>query len=206
MLTAQPTDKPLDIHQIHLRLPPAIEMTEDQFFRFCQINKELRIERTAKGDLIIMPPTGGETGRRNLKLATALGQWERQDRSGIAFDSSTGFNLPDNTLRSPDVAWVRRSRLAGLTPEQKKKFLPLCPDFVVELRSETDRLLDLQEKMQAYIDNGAQLGWLIDPQERRVYVYRPDHEVECLENPSSVSGEPELPGFVLNLQEIWESL
>jgi len=203
MLTAQPTDRP---PYIYLRLSPAIEMTEDQFFLFCQINKELRIERTAKGDLIIMPPTGGETSHRNSDLTTALNSWAKQDGGGVAFDSSGGFRLPDGSMRSPDAAWVRRSRLAGLTPEEKKKFLPLCPDFVVELRSENDRLSDLQEKMQAYIDNGAQLGWLIDPQERRVYVYRPQHEVECLENPSSVSGEPELPGFVLALQEIWEPL
>ena len=206
MLTAQPTDRPLDIHQIHLRLSPAIEMTEDQFFRFCQINKDLRIERTAKGDLIIMPPAGWETGRRNAGLTMELGVWAKRDGTGVVGDSSTGFKLPNGATRSPDAAWVRKSRLANVPPDQKKKFLPLCPDFVVELRSETDRLTDLQEKMQEYIDNGAQLGWLIDPQERRVYIYRPEHEVESLENPSSVSGEPELPGFVLALQEIWESL
>ena len=188
-----------------LRLPPIIDWTEDQFFEFCQINRDLRIERTAKGELIIMPPTGWETGRRNIDLATVVNLWAKQEGSGVASDSSTGFILPNGATRSPDVAWVKRSRLAALTPEQRKKFLPLCPDFVIELRSASDSVSDLQDKMQEYIDNGAQLGWLIDPENQRVYIYRPNSEVKCLENPFTLSGEPVLPGLVLELKEIWES-
>ncbi|MBI1930007.1 Uma2 family endonuclease [Candidatus Poribacteria bacterium] len=188
-----------------LYLPPVIDLTEEQFFEFCQINRDLRIERTAKGELIIMPPTGWETGRRNIDLATVVNLWAKQEGSGVASDSSTGFILPNGATRSPDAAWVKRSRLAALTPEQRKKFLPLCPDFVIELRSASDSVSDLQDKMQEYIDNGAQLGWLIDPERKRVYVYRPQSPVECLENPSTLSGEPVLPGLVLELKEIWES-
>ena len=201
------TKTPLSIEpsSLTLRLSPVIDLTEEQFFEFCQINRDLRIEQTAKGDLIIMPPTGGETGRRNFKLNIPFGIWEKQDGSGVTFDSSTGFILPNGAKRSPDVSWVKRSRLARLTPAEKKKFLPLCPDFVVELRSASDSVKELQDKMQEYIDNGAQLGWLIDPENKRVYVYRPHSEVECLENPSTLSGEPVLPGFVLDLREIWEA-
>ena len=188
---------------VHLR--PLIHLTDDQFYELCQINRELRIERTAEGDLIIMPPAGWETSKRNADLTTALGVWAKQDRSGVVSDSSGGFILPNSAVRSPDAAWVRRSRLATLTPEQKKKFIPLCPDFVIELRSPTDRLSILQAKMQEYIDNGAQLGWLIDPEPKQVYVYRPNSPVECLENPSEISGDPVLPGFVLDLREIWET-
>lgn len=195
------TENPLLIVHLH----PIIHLTDDQLYEFCQINRELRIERTAEGDLIIMPPTGGETGKRNSDLIVAIGVWAKQDRSGIVFDSSSGFILPNSATRSPDAAWVRRSRLVTLTPEQKKKFVPLCPDFVIELRSPTDSLSVLQAKMQEYLDNGAQLGWLIDPEQMRVYVYRPDGQVECLENPMEISGEPVLPGFRLNLREIWET-
>ncbi|MCZ6679590.1 MAG: Uma2 family endonuclease [Candidatus Poribacteria bacterium] len=189
---------------LRLRLHPAIDMTDDQFYEFCRINRDLRIERTAKGDLIIMPPTGWETGHRNSELNAILRNWAKKDGSGIVSDSSTGFNLPGGANRAPDAAWVKRSRLAALTPKEKRKFLPLCPDFVIELRSPSDNLNDLQDKMQEYIDNGAQLGWLIDPDEKRIYVYRPHSEVECLENPSTIAGEPVLPGFVLDLQDIWE--
>lgn len=188
-----------------LRMRPAIDMTDDQFFEFCQINRDLRIERTAQGDILIMTPTGGATGARNLRITLRLGLWTIQDGRGVAFDSSTGFILPNGATRSPDGAWVRRSRLAALTPEQKEKFLPLCPDFVIELRSPSDPLAMLKEKMQEYTANGAQLGWLIDPTSQRVYVYRPAAEVECLENPATVSGDPTLPGFVLTLPEIWQT-
>ena len=202
MIKTQPS---IEYSPLLLRLPPVIDMTDDQFFEFCQINRELRIERTAKGELIIMPPTGWETGQRNSELNAVLRNWAKQDGSGIISDSSTGFILPNGATRSPDAAWVKRSRLAALTPEQRKKFLPLCPDFVVELRSASDSVRDLQDKMQEYIDNGAQLGWLIDPENQRVYIYRPQHPVECLENPSTLSGDPVLPGLVLELKEIWES-
>lgn len=201
MIKAQPS---IDHPPLLLHLPPIIDMTDDQFFGFCQINRDLRIERTAKGTLIIMPSTGRETGQRNSELNGVLMNWAKQDGDGITFDSSTGFNLPNGATRSPDVAWVRRSRLATLTQEEKRKFIPLCPDFVIELRSPSDCLGDLQEKMQEYIDNGARLGWLIDPDNRQVYVYREDCVVECLENPSDISGEPVLPGFTLDLKEILE--
>jgi Uma2 family endonuclease len=188
---------------LRLRLGPLLDMTNDQLYELCQLNPELRIERTAQGELLITPSTGGETSKRNLDLIVAVGTWAKHEGSGIAFDSSGGFILPNSSLRSPDVAWVRRSRLETLTAEQKKKFIPLCPDFVAELRSPTDSLSALQAKMQEYLDNGARLGWLIDPEDRRVYIYRPNGAIECLENPAELPGDPVLPGFVLDLREFW---
>jgi Uma2 family endonuclease len=188
---------------LRLRLGPLLSMTDDQLYELCQLNPELRIERTAQGELLIMPPTGGETSKRNLDLLVAVGTWAKDEGSGIAFDSSGGFILPNSALRSPDVAWIRRSRLETLTTEQKKKFIPLCPDFVIELRSPTDSLSALQAKMQEYLDNGTQLGWLIDPEDKRVYIYHSNGAVECLENPVELSGDPVLPGFVLALREFW---
>lgn len=187
-----------------LQLRPAIEMTRQQFFDFCQLNPDLRIERTAKGEIVIMAPAGGETSARNARLVVQVIQWADQDGSGVVFDSSGGFDLPNGATRSPDVAWVKRSRLASLMPEEKQKFLPLCPDFVIELRSPSDPLSTVQDKMEEYLANGAQLGWLIDPVSRRVYVYRPGAEVECLEDPAEVAGDPVLPDFVLDLAPIWE--
>lgn len=188
-----------------LHLAPAIQLTDEQFFEFCQINQELRLERTAEGDVLIMPPAGGETGKRNADLVIAVGTWAKRDDSGVVFDSSTGFILPNGAVRSPDAAWVKRARLAALTPEQKKKFLPMCPDFVIELRSPTDRLATIKAKMREYMENGAQLGWLVDGEQRRVFVYRPHSEVECVDNPSQLTGDPVLSGFVLNVREIWEA-
>jgi Uma2 family endonuclease len=187
---------------LHTR--PVFDMSEELFFDFCQTNREWRIERTAEGDVLIMPPTAGETGNQNAFVTTSLTTWALQNGTGVSFDSSTGFTLPNRATRSPDAAWVKRSRLALLTSEQKKRFLPLCPDFVIELRSPSDHLKTLQDKMQEYIENGALLGWLLDTPNRRVYVYRPGRAVECLENPSTISGDPELPGFVLDLATIWE--
>lgn len=202
MTAAIPSPEPEPI-RVHLR--PVLDMNDDEFFDFCQLNRDLRIERTAEGDLIIIAPAGGETGDKNASITAFLKIWSFQDGSGVAFDSLTGFTLPNGAIRSPDAAWVKRSRLAELTPEQKKKFLPPCPDFAIELRSPSDNLKTVQEKMQEYLTNGAQLGWLIDPLERRVYVYRPGvAAVECLDNPASISGDPELPGFVLDLSRIWE--
>ena len=188
-----------------LQTCPAFEMSDEQFYEFCQQNRDWRIERTAEGELIIMPPAGGETGNQNARLNAFFTLWALNDGTGEPFDSSTGFVLPNGATRSPDAAWVKRSRLAALTPKQKKKFLPLCPDFVIELRSPSDTLKTVQEKMQEYLANGAQLGWLIDPSERRVYVYRPGIAVECLDNPANISGDPELSGFVLDLTHIWEA-
>lgn len=188
---------------VTLKLGSVLQLTDDQFYELCQANRDLRLERTAKGELIIMPPTGGETGNRNIKIAFQLEAWSSQNDLGIAFDSSTGFKLPNGAELSPDASWVRRDRWDALSAEQKGKFPPLCPDFVVELRSETDSLKVLRVKMQDYIDNGARLGWLIDPKKRKVEIYRVGREVEILENPETLSGEDVLPGFVLNLNSIF---
>ncbi|MBE9095029.1 Uma2 family endonuclease [Tychonema sp. LEGE 07203] len=180
----------------------SINLTDEQFFELCQHNRDYQFERTASGELIIMPPTGSETSKRNIDLSYQLRAWSRQNNLGVAFDSSGGFKLPNGADRSPDASWVKKERWDALTPEQKDSFAPLCPDFVVELRSKTDSLKKLQEKMQEYIDNGARLGWLIDRQNRRVEIYRPGQSVEILQNPATVSGEDVLPGFVLDLAEI----
>ncbi|MGK7876350.1 MAG: Uma2 family endonuclease [Xenococcaceae cyanobacterium] len=185
-----------------LNLPSTIKLTDEQFFDLCQNNHDYQFERTASGDLVIMPPTGGETGRRNIKLSAQLEIWSSQTKLGVAFDSSTCFKLPNGADRSPDAAWIKRDRWDALTAEQKFKFPPICPDFVVELHSPTDTRSKLQEKMVEYWDNGARLGWLIDPQTRRVEVYRPHQEVEILEDPATLSGEEVLRGFVLDLEPI----
>jgi Uma2 family endonuclease len=194
----------IEIQPVVLRLQPVIHLTDDQLYELCQLNHDLWIERTAQGDLVIMPPTGAGTSNRNIELSYQLQSWARQDQTGVAFDSSGGFKLPNGAMRAPDAAWVSRSRLTGLTAEQKERFLPLCPDVVIELRSPSDSLRAIQDKMQEYMDNGAQLGWLIDPLERHVYVYLPQRQPERLDNPEVISGEPILPGFVLNLQPIWQ--
>ncbi len=187
-----------------LRARPALRVSDDEFFEFCRQNRDLRIEQTAGGEWVIMAPTGGETGSRNNEVSRQLGNWARQDDTGVAFDSSTGYVLPNGAKRSPDASWVRRSRLAALTPEQKRKFLPLCPDFVIELRSPSDSLADTQDKMAEYRGNGARLGWLLDAAERRVHVYRPGAEVEILDAPASVAADSELAGFTLDLAYVWE--
>jgi len=188
---------------LHFELPLR-KMTAREFFEFCQLNRDLRLELTSEGDLIIMPPTGGKTGLRNAILITRLTTWALEDKSGRAFDSSTVFTLPNGAKRSPDFAWITNERWNALTEEEQEQFPPLCPDFVVELRSRTDTLKNLRQKMEEYMANGAQLGWLIDPQERRVYVYRPGAAVEQLDDPRAVSGESVLRGLELKLQEIWD--
>ncbi len=204
-MTAQVEDiSTLEIAPIVVRLQPVIDMTDDQFYEFCQLNRDLRIERTATGELMIMPPTGGESGKRNADLTIDLGLWNRQTKLGIVFDSSTGFKLPNGAERSPDAAWVRLDRWTALTAQQRKRFPPICPDFIIELRSETDSLVTLQEKMQEYLDNGLHLGWLIDPKTQKVEIYRPGQAVEVLPSPPTLSGEDVLPGFVLDLKPIFE--
>lgn len=179
------------------------KISEEAFFEFCRINDDLRIEMNKNGDVIIMPPTTSETGRKNNNLATDVTIWARKDATGIVFDSSTGFTLPNGAKRSPDVSWIKNERWNALSESEKNKFAQICPDFVIELRSKTDSLQILQAKMTEYIENGAELGWLIDSANRKIYVYRPNIEVEILEKPEIVSGEPLLKHFELELKEIW---
>lgn len=186
-----------------LNLPAIKSMTTEQFSEFCLANRDLRIERTASGEVIIMPPAFSDTGNRNLKIAQQLANWAEQDGTGETFDSSAGFTLPHGATRSPDASWIKLERWNALTEEQKASFAPICPDFVIELRSSSDTLKGLQDKMQEYIANGASLGWLIDRKNRKVYIYRPNQEPEILENPETVNGDPELPGFVLRMAKIW---
>ena len=193
----------IENYPLVLRLEPIINLTDEQFFAFCQINRDLRIERTTNGELLIMSPTGSDTGNRNAKLIVQLGIWAERDGTGTYFDSSTGFTLPNGAERSPDAAWIKLERWNALTSEQQQKFAPICPDFVVELRSASDNLAPLKTKMEEYIDNGASLGFLIDQKNRDVYIYRSGVGVECLNNPATVSGESVLRGFVLDLSKIW---
>jgi Uma2 family endonuclease len=181
----------------------SVKLTGAQFQKLCQDNRDLRLELTSTGELIVMPPAGSATGLRNSILNHQLRNWVEIDGTGIAFDSSTGFSLPNGAVRSPDASWLQLSRWAALTEDEKEGFAPLCPDFAVELRSPTDSLPQLKNKMLEYIENGAKLAWLIDPMKRRVWVYLPDTEPTLLEDPETVSGEPLLRGFVLNLRELW---
>jgi len=181
-------------------------MDEEEYFEFCARNPELRIERNARGEIIIMPPAGAETAFRNSDLTAQLAMWSRRDGRGRAFDSNVEYILPNGAALSPDASWVLSSRLEQFSKEQKKRFLPLCPDFVVELISPTDRLPRAREKMRQWIDNGAALGWLIDADRRTVYVYRPAREPEELVNIDHVNGEGIVEGFRLELGDIWQGL
>ena len=181
----------------------SIRLTHEQFWDVCRDNPELRLELTSDGELIVMPPAGSKTGNRNLSLSRQFGNWVETDGTGIGFDSSAGFTLPNKAVRAPDASWVRHEKWNALSAEEQERFAPLCPDFVVELRSGSDTLKSLKAKMQEYLDNGAQLGWLIDPRERRVYIYRSGEDVEVLADATSVSADPVLKGFVLQLVEIW---
>jgi Uma2 family endonuclease len=191
------------MNALTVSLKSVIDMTDDQFFQLCQNNRELRFERNANGELIIMSPAGGETGNRNGRLNQQLFNWTDVDGTGIAFDSSTGFKLPNGADRSPDASWIKLERWDALTDEEKQKFPPICPDFVIELLSPSDSLKTTQEKMQEYIDNGVGLGILINRKSRQVEIYRQGKEVEVLDSPVTVSGEDVLKGFVLNLGMIW---
>jgi Uma2 family endonuclease len=186
-----------------LQLPPNLKLTNEEFELLVAVNQELRLELTAERKLVIMSPTGGETGNRNFDLLGQLWFWNSQKNLGKAFDSSTGFKLPNGAIRSPDASWVKMERWEALTPEQRKKYLPLCPDFAVELVSETDDVEDTQAKMLEYLASGLLLGWLINSQEKQVIIYRPHQELEVLQFLTSLSGEDILSGFILNLQPIF---
>jgi Uma2 family endonuclease len=184
-----------------LNLDTVIHLTHEQFRELCQENRDIKLELTAKGELIVMPPTGWESGKRNSSLNGQLWNWNERTRLGVSFDSSTGFILPNGAIRSPDAAWVASERLIALNPNPES-FLPLAPDFVIELRSATDRLKPLQDKMSEYQANGVRLGWLLNPKEKAVEIYRLGQAVEVLKSPNSLSGENVLPGFVLELTGI----
>jgi Uma2 family endonuclease len=188
---------------LSLNVPPAVGLTDEQFYQLCIANELWQLELTQARELIIMPPTGGESGIRNSDLNIELGLWNRQTKLGKVFDSSTEFKLPSGAYRCPDAAWVKLERWQALTKDEQKRFPPLCPDFVIELRSESDVLERLRLKMREYRDNGASLGWLIDPQTPSVEIYRSQQDVEVLnfpfENPPQLLGEKVLPGFILDL-------
>lgn len=187
---------------ITLDLRPYVQMSDAQFFDFCARHKDLRIERNATGEIAITPPVGGDSGNRNIKLSTRINLWSEASGLGEAFDSSTGFILPNGAQRSPDTAWVERSRWEALTAEQRSQFPPLCPDFVAELVSPSDSVPELRAKMREFIENGARLGWLINPRQRQVEIYRPGRPAETLDDPGSLSGEDVLPGLTLDLKGI----
>ena len=186
-----------------INIPETFKITQKQFKKIAIANKDLRLEKTAKGELIIMPPTGGNTGRRNLNLGYQVYAWNEKYQLGVAFDSSTAFHLPNGADRSPDVAWIKLERWEALTPEERDDFSPICPDFVIELRSKTDSMKTLREKMQEYLENGLQLGWLIDPKNKKVEIYRANREVEVLLNPTHLFGEDVLPEFILDLEKVF---
>ena len=187
-----------------INLPETLTITQEQFKKIATANRDLRLEKNAQGQLIIMPPTGGSTGKKNFYLAGQLFVWNESSQLGVAFDSSTAFHLPNGANRSPDVAWIRKEKWEQLTPDQQDDFAPICPDFVIELRSKTDSLKPLREKMQEYIQNGLTLGWLIDPKGKTVEIYRRNREVEILQHPISLSGEDILPNFVMDLQQVFD--
>ncbi|HEY9614773.1 Uma2 family endonuclease [Allocoleopsis sp.] len=187
-----------------IAIPQTFKVTHEQFQQIAAVNRDLRLERTATGELIVMPPTGSETGNSNLDIEGQLWLWNRQSNLGKAFNSSTGFHLPNGADRSPDASWVKLERWQALTPKEREGFAPLCPDFVVELRSKSDNMEPLREKIREYMANGASLGWLIDRKNRKVEIYRLGRNVEILEHPTTVSGEDVLPGFILDLTEVWQ--
>jgi Uma2 family endonuclease len=178
-------------------------MTPEEFFVFCQANQEYRLEQTKEGEIIVKMPAGTESGRRNFMLSGVLSVWALQNGEGEGFDSSTGFTLPNGAIRSPDCSWIRKERYDALAEKQKQKFAPICPDFVVELRSETDTIAELKEKMEEYLENGAILGILIDPKSQMVYFYRPNKPVEMVKKPSAISCDPEMPGLVFPGNLFW---
>jgi Uma2 family endonuclease len=184
-------------------LEPIIHLSDEQFYQLCRTNPDVKFERNAQGAILIMSPTGGVTGNRNFEIGVELALWNRREQLGICFDSSTCFKLPNGADRSPDASWIRIDRWNSLTPAQQEKFPPISPDFVLELMSPTDRLGDTQKKMQEYIANGIQLGWLVDRKKCYVEIYRPNQPVEVLDRPETLSGESILPNFELNMSIVW---
>lgn len=189
---------------ITLDLSPIIRLTDEQYYKLATTHPDLRMERTPTGEIVIMPPTGGSTGKRNAEITLDLGLWNRQTKLGVVFDSSTEFNLPRGGNRSPDASWITLERWNALSQDEKDTFPPICPDFVIELRSKTDSLKMLQNKMQEYLDCGLRLGWLVEPKTYQVEIYRRDRDKEVLQSPTSLFGEDVLPGFVLDLRPIFE--
>lgn len=187
-----------------ITIPQTFKVTHEQFQQIAAVNRDLRLERTATGELIVIPPTGSETGKHNLDISGKFWLWNRQTKLGLVFDSSTGFHLPNGSDCSPDASWVKLERWQALTPEEQQGFASLCPDFVVELRSKSDNLQPLREKMREYLANDASLGWLIDRKNHKVEIYRHNQDREILDNPSTLSGENILPGFILDLTDIWQ--
>ena len=205
MTTAKPPAIEPDIAQPYRLVLniSALEMTEDQLLKLCSDNGDMRIELTAEKELIIMPPAFSETGWQELELARQVGNWTMRDGTGRAYGPTAGFTLPNGAVRAPDVSWILLSRWEAMGDSERRGFARVCPDFVIELRSESDNLREVQGKMAEYMENGARLGLLIDPQNRRVHVYRPGQPVDILEEPTGVSADPVLPGFVLDLSAIW---
>jgi len=203
LVTERATVSEFGMSRFVLRFQSVAKMDDERFFKFSQDNRDVRIEQNAKGEIIIMPPTGAETGDRNAEITTQLRIWAKKDKRGKTYDSSTGFKLPNGAKRSPDASWILKERLKDFTAKQLQRFLPICPDFVLELSSRTDSLKDLQEKMDEYMENGARLGWLLDSKSKRVLIYRPNQAIEVLKNPATVSGESVLVNFELDLREIW---
>ncbi len=197
------SDVPINVFPTSIQMTPAVPMTQDQFFDFCQQNPDKRFERTAEGELIIMAPCGLDAGFQEGEVFVQLSVWTKAVGKGKAVGSSAGFILPNGANRAPDAAWLSPEQLASLTPEQRRKFPPLCPFFLIEVRSPSDVRKKLQEKMEEYIANGCRLGWLIDPEKKQVHVYRPGQPVQVLDAPTTISGDPELPGFVLDLDPVW---
>ena len=191
------------MNALTISLDSVLDISDEQFFQICQKNSDLRFERSAQGDITIMAPAGSETGMRNSDLNGNLWNWNQRQKLGVTFDSSAGFKLPNGADRSPDSSWILKERWEALTPEQRSRFAPICPDFVIELMSPSDSLKTTQAKMQEYQENGAILGWLINRKDRQVEVYRIGQPVEILKSPTTLSGEDVLPDFVLDLASIW---
>ena len=183
--------------------PSHVPMTDDEFVAFCRLYEDCSVECTAEGEILIMPPNYSRTGEQNSEIIFQLALWAKKDRRGRVYDSSAGFRLPNGARRSPDASWIRKDRVAALPREQQKRFYYLCPDFVIELRSPTDRINRLKKKMEEYMANGAELGWLIDPEKRTVLIYRLGGATECIVSPERISGEGPVAGFVLELADIW---